>query len=73
MAACERAYGRLDVLVNNACTVEPFAASEDMPTAAWALGRLATAEDVCAAALFLGGDRSSAIAGATLTLDAGWR
>ena len=185
MAACERTYGRLDVLVNNAGTVEPFAATEDMPTEAWdaafavnvkgvvlcikhavpllkcrggaivnissraglsgnpnhgaysatkfavngiteavaqelgphgirvnalcpgavateafvtrvneraraaglaydemlkrnftgrtALGRLATVEDVCAAALFLADDRSSAITGATLTLDAGWR
>jgi len=185
MAACDRTYGRLDVLVNNAGTVEPFAATEDMPTEAWdaafalnvkgvmlcikhaapllkrrggaivnissraglsgnpnhgaysatkfavngiteavaqelgphgirvnalcpgavateafvarvneragaaglaygemlkrnftgrtALGRLATVEDVCAAALFLAGGRSSAITGATLTLDAGWR
>ena len=185
IAACEQAYGRLDVLINNAGTVEPFAAVETMPTDAWdaafalnvkgvmlcakhavpllkrrggaivnissraglsgqpnhgaysatkfavngltealaqelgphgirvnalcpgavateafvarvcersavaglaydemlerdftsktALGRLATLKDVCAMAVFLAGDRSSAITGATLTFDAGRR
>ena len=38
-----------------------------------ALGRLATREDVCAAVVFLASDRSSAITGTTLSVDAGCR
>ena len=62
-AACEAAYGRLDVLVNNAGTPGPTAPAVEMAAAAW--------DEDDATALLLGWPTREAGAGRTLDPDEG--